>query len=174
MGSKHSSPVFNLSTFFRVCVRLHQRVSLPTDSNTFADIIFQSCCQRGAYLSVWKMKNFTVPSNSAWPTPTMMMDMGSLAACRETNNKQIKGCVLKDENRNFFQLAERPLRKTGEEKWGVCYGGEWGGRGALLASRLISCDPESISSYMNSLRLLSWHGNMCDHCMLAIILGSRD
>lgn len=32
----------------------------------------------------------------------MMMDMGSLAACRETNNKQIKGCVLKDEYRNFF------------------------------------------------------------------------
>lgn len=132
MGSKHSSPVFNLSTFLWVCVRLHQRISLPTDSNTFAVIIFQSCCQRGAYLSVWKMKNFTVPSNSAWPTPTMMMDMGSLAACRETNNKQIKGCVLKDENRIFFQLAERPLRRTGEEKWGMCYGGEWGGRGLCL------------------------------------------
>lgn len=24
----------------------------------------------------------TIPSNSAWPTPTMMMDMGSLAPCR--------------------------------------------------------------------------------------------
>lgn len=23
------------------------------------------------------------PSNSAWPTPTMMIDMGSLAACHE-------------------------------------------------------------------------------------------
>lgn len=34
-----------------------------------------------------------VPSNSAWPTPTMMMDIGSLAACEEIklwekNNKK--------------------------------------------------------------------------------------
>lgn len=28
------------------------------------------------------------PSNSAWPTPTMMIDMGSLAACHEQKNKQ--------------------------------------------------------------------------------------
>lgn len=65
MCSKHSSPVFNLSTFLRVCVRVHRRFPLPTDSNTFAVIIFQSCCQRDAYLSVRKMKSFTVPSNSA-------------------------------------------------------------------------------------------------------------
>lgn len=45
---------------------------------------------------------------------------------------------------------------------------------ALLAFLLISYDPESICSYMNSPQLLSWHGNMCDHCMLAIRLGSRD
>lgn len=174
MGSKHSSPVFNLSTFLWVCVRLHQRVSLPTDSNTFAVIIFQICCQRGAYLSVWKMKNFTVPSNSAWPTPTMMMDMGSLAACRETNNKQIKGCVLKDENRNFFSISWTTSKKDRRGKMRRVLRKGMRRQRALLASRLISCDPESIFSYMNSLRLLSWYGNMCDHCMLAIRLGSRD
>lgn len=145
MCSKYSIPVFNLSTF--LCVWVHQRFSLPTDSNTFSVIIFQSCCQRGAYLSVWKMKSFTVPSNSAWPTPTMMMDMGSLAACRKTNNKQIKGCMLKDENIAFFQLTEWPLRRTRQDKIGVVRRGMRRQR-ALLAFLLISYDPESISSYM--------------------------
>lgn len=171
MCSKYSIPVFNLSTF--LCVWVHQRFSLPTDSNTFSVIIFQSCCQRGAYLSVWKMKSFTVPSNSAWPTPTMMMDMGSLAACRKTNNKQIKGCMLKDENIAFFQLTEWPLRRTRQDKIGVVRKGNEEAEGS-------ACFPSDILwpwvhfLLYDSPRLLSWHGNMCDHCMLAIRLGSTD
>ena len=32
----------------------------------------------------------TVPSNSACPTPTMMMDMGSLAPCRDGEMHQVR------------------------------------------------------------------------------------
>lgn len=35
----------------------------------------------------WKIQVATVPSNSAWPTPTMMMDMGSFAPWRDREKK---------------------------------------------------------------------------------------
>lgn len=43
-----------------------------------------------------------LPSNSAWPTPTIMMDIGSLAACKgkeikSDRNVQGKNCDLRQQ-----------------------------------------------------------------------------
>lgn len=47
------------------------------------------------------------PSNSAWPTPMMMMDMGSLAACKTTGDGRVRG---------IWDPAEGPLKGRGDHR----------------------------------------------------------
>lgn len=44
---------------------------------------------RGWGICTWSSGNIILPSNSACPTPTMMIDIGSLAACDKHKNQEV-------------------------------------------------------------------------------------
>lgn len=54
------------------------------------------------------------PSNSAWPTPMMMMDMGSLAAWKTTGEGRVRG---------ICDPAEGPVKRKGRSRVGTERGG---------------------------------------------------